>query len=118
MVPEFQPSDAWFSDWPFDVSTLVRVAATVSGAGEAVPEFLSTLTRDHSADGVYYRGGYYVEVSGDEPAGQWRIILGSAGEDGFDSVLSAADDLVEALRAAPGEARLTWQELPATKAPG
>lgn len=40
----------------------------------------------------------------------------AAVQDGFGSVHDAADDLVAALRRASGELRITWGELPATRA--
>ncbi len=46
------------------------------------------------------------------------IVLDSAREDGFDSLLDATEDLAEALRSTPGPVRLTWRELPATLATG
>lgn len=119
-LPAANPSEDWFADWPFDVSTIVRLSATISGPGAeaAVTDFLSTLMRDdsdESAEGAYYRGGYAADVSGDAQSGQWQILLSSGGEDGFDSVLAGVDDLVEALRGAPGDVKLRWQELPAIK---
>lgn len=46
------------------------------------------------------------------------IVLESSGQDGSSSLQGAADDLADVLRSTPGEVRLDWRELPATRAPG
>lgn len=124
-IPPFRPSIKWYEDWPFGVDTLVQVEARVAGAAatRAVESFLEQLTFDRDADGVdgvrhHYWGGFTVESAPLADKGGWRLVLASAGEDGFDSLESAADDLVDKLRATPGEVRLVWHELPATRAPG
>lgn len=124
-IPSFRPSSGWYEDWPFDVDTSVQVEATVTGpaADRAVERFLEPLTEDLDAslaDGarVHYRGGFTVASAPAADGDGWRIVLASAGEDSFDSVEGAAGDLVGVLRAAPGEVRLTWRELPATRAAG
>ncbi|BAF54097.1 hypothetical protein [Corynebacterium glutamicum] len=124
-IPPFRPSSQWYEDWPFGVDTLVRVEARITGAAadRAVSVFLEPLTHDTDADradGVrlHYWGGFTVESSALIDENGWRLVLASAGEDGFDSVESAADDLFDKLRATPGEVRLLWHELPATRAPG
>jgi hypothetical protein len=124
-IPSFRPSSEWYEDWPFDVDTSVQVEASVTGAAadRAVEAFLEPLTEDLDAsvaDGVrvHYRGGFTVESAPAADGDGWRIVLASAGEDGVDSVEGAASDLVDALRAEPGEVRLVWHELPATRATG
>lgn len=124
-IPSFRPSSGWYEDWPFDVDTSVQVEATVTGpaADRAVEAFLEPLTEDPDAflaDGVrvHYRGGFTVASAPAADGDGWKIVLASAGEDGFDSVEGAAGDLLDALRAAPGEVRLAWHELPATRAVG
>jgi hypothetical protein len=124
-IPSFRPSSEWYEDWPFDVDTSIQVEATVTGpaADRAVEAFLEPLTEDPDAslaDGVrvHYRGGFTVASAPAADGDGWKIVLASAGEDGFDSVEGAAGDLVDALRAAPGEVRLAWHELPATRAKG
>lgn len=122
-VPSFQPSSEWYADWPYDVSTLVQVRALVTGpaAARAVQRFLDPLTHNPDAAvpagaSLYYQGGFTVTVT---PAGEgdsWQIVLASAGQDGFDSLRFAADDLAAALRETPGAVRLAWHELPATRA--
>ena len=82
--------------------------------------FLEPLTHDPSADSaggtrIHYWGGFAVESAAIANGDGWRIVLASAGEDGFDSVESAAGQLVDALRETPGEVRLAWRELPATR---
>ncbi|HJG80154.1 MAG TPA: hypothetical protein K8V08_07055, partial [Brevibacterium senegalense] len=120
--PSFRPSSEWYEDWPFDVDTSVQVEArvTCSAADRAVEVFLEPLTHDPGADSasgsrVHYWGGFTVESAPVADGGGWRIVLTSAGEDGFNSLESAADDLVDVLRATPGEVRLVWRELPATR---
>lgn len=124
-IPSFRPSSEWYEDWPFDVDTSVQIEASVTGsaADRAVEAFLESLTPEPGADGadgtrVHYRGGFTVESAPSTDGDGWQIVLASAGEDGFDSLESAADDLVAALRATPGEVRLAWRELPATRAAG
>ena len=124
-IPSFRPSSGWYEDWPFDVDTSVQVEASVTGpaAERAVEAFLAPLTHDPGADGaggirVHYRGGFTVESAPAADGDGWRIVLASAGKDGFDSVEGAAGDLVGVLRATPGEVRLAWHELPATRAEG
>lgn len=121
-IPSFRPSSEWYEDWPFDVDTRVQVEACVAGsaADRAVQAFLEPLTHDPGADGaggvrVHHWGGFTVESAPSADGDGWQIVLASAGEDGFDSVESAADDLVDALTATPGEVRLAWHELPATR---
>lgn len=125
IVKSFEPSAAWQMDWPHGVSTVVQVKACVSGlsAAGAVREFLKPLHHNPDADvpdgvSLYYWGGFTAQVTPPVDEDVWRIVLASAGEDAFDSVQDAADALVEALRAAPGEVLLTWQELPATRVNG
>lgn len=120
-VPSFKPSEEWHEDWPYGESTSVQVLASISGAaaGRAVANFLRPLTLNPDADvpagvDLYYQGGFTAESIPPTDGGPWRIILASAGQDGFDSLIGAADDLTDALRATPGEVRLTWQELAAT----
>lgn len=122
-VPSFQPSAEWSEDWPYGVSTLVRAQASVTGpaAAHGMQRFLEPLTHSPEAevpDGVslYFQGGFFVEVEPPADEGAWQIMVASAGEDGFGSLMTAADDLVAALRATPGEVRLSWRELPATTA--
>lgn len=79
--------------------------------------FLESVTHDPSADSagggrIHYWGGFTVESAAIANGDGWRIVLASAGEDGFDSVESAAGQLVDALHATPGEVRLAWRELP------
>lgn len=119
-VPEFRPSLTWLEDWPYGEDTVVQVAATVSGPGAdaAVADFVSSLHRNdfvEPPEGVdsYYWGGFTADVSRDEANGQWRLVFGSGGQDGFESARAAADDLVEYLRKASDEVNLEWQELPA-----
>lgn len=61
-----------------------------------------------------------VEWYTDWPYGIWTSVqvLASAGEDGFDFLMSATADLVESLCKTPGDVRLTWHELPASRASG
>lgn len=124
-IPSFRPSSGWYEDWPFDVNTSVQVEASVTGAAadRAVEAFLAPLTEDLDAslaDGVrvHYQAGFTVATAPAADVDGWRIVLASAGEDGFDSVEGEVGDLVGALRAAPGEVRLAWHELPATRAAG
>ena len=124
-VPSFRPTSEWYEDWPFDVDTSVRVEARVTGsaANRAVEAFLAPLTQDLNTEDaggvrVHYWGGFTVESAPSTDGHEWQIVLSSAGEDGFDSVVGAADDLAEALRATPGEVQLTWRELPATRVAG
>lgn len=121
-VPSFQPTDEWYGDWPHGVSTLVRVLASITGsaAAPAVQRFLQPLTHNPDADvpdgvNLYFWGGFIAESTPPTDGGAWQIVLASAGEDGFDSLISAADDLTAALRATPGEVQLTWRELAATR---
>lgn len=121
-IPSFRPGSEWYEDWPFDVDTFVQVEACITGsaADRAVEAFLETLTHDPGADGesgvrVHYSGGFTVESAPSADGDGWRIVLVSAGEDGFDSLEGAAGDLVDALRATHGEIRLVWHELPATR---
>lgn len=121
-VPAFVPSDGWYEDCPYEVSTLVQVRASVTGpaADRVVQSFLEPLTHNPEADvpdgvSLHYQGGFLVESTPPVDGGAWQLLLASAGEDGFDSLRTAADDLTAALRATPGEVRLTWQELPATR---
>lgn len=121
-IPAFRPSSGWYEDWPFDVDTSVQVEACVTGsaADRAVKAFLKTLRRDPVVDDpdgvrVHYWGGFTVESAPLVDEDGWQIVLASAGEDGFDSVESAAGGLVDAIRATPGEVRLAWRELPATR---
>jgi len=124
-IPSFRPSREWYEDWPYGVDTSVQVEASVTGpaADRAMEGFLEPLTEDLDAsvaDGVrvYYWGGFTVESARSADGDGWRIVLASAGEDGFDSVEGAASDLVGVLRATPGEVRLAWHELPATRTAG
>ena len=124
-VPPFRPSNQWYEDWPFGVDTLVQIEARITGAAadRAVNAFLEPLTHDTNAECAngrrfYYWGGFTVEPAPLTNKGGWRLVLASAGEDGFDSLESAADALVDKLRATPGEVRLVWHELPATRSPG
>ena len=124
-IPSFRPSSQWYEDWPYGVDTSVQVEATVTGpaADRAVERFLEPLTYDPGADGaggvrVHHWGGFTVESAPAADGDGWRIVLASAGEDGFDSVEGAAEDLVDAIRSTPGEARLAWRELPATRVTG
>ncbi|GAA1351761.1 hypothetical protein [Falsarthrobacter nasiphocae] len=119
LVTSFQPSTEWLEDWPYDLSTLVRVGAVVGGtaAEEAVSRFLKDLHRAPDADvpeGVeaYFWGGYSVDVSRIPDDTDWMLILASAGEDGFSSALGAAESLYEAVRATAGDVELDWMELP------
>lgn len=125
VVASFQPTDSWYRDWPHGVDTSVQVQASISGpdAANAVQEFLKSLKHDPDVDvpdGVsqYYWGGFAVAVTAPADDGTWRIVLASAGEDGFDSVEDGADALVGALRSTPGAISLTWHELPATRING
>ncbi|MGO1560915.1 hypothetical protein CZ771_02845 [Actinomycetales bacterium JB111] len=104
------------------MDTSVQVEARVTGAAaeRAVEAFLEPLTHDPAADGaggvrVHHWGGFTVESAPAADGDGWRLVLASAGEDGFDSVEGAADSLVDALRATPGEVRLSWRALPATR---
>lgn len=123
VIPSFDPSEDWYADWPYGVSTSVRILASVIGAAtRAVQHVLEPLS--HNPDvrvpagvDLYYQGGITVEIMQADNAGALQIVLASAGEDGFDLVLSAADDLAAALRGTSGEVRLTWHELAATRAP-
>ena len=124
-IPQFQPRSEWYEGWSFGVDTLVQVEARIAGtaADRAVNAFLESLTHDTDADRVdgvrlHYWGGFTVESAASIDENGWRLVLASAGEDGFDSLVSAADDLVDKLRATPGEVRLVWHELPVTRAPG
>lgn len=117
---EFVPSEAWFADWPYGINTLVQVRAVVSGegAGIRIEQFLGSLIPDPDNDvpvGTrrFYRGGYFVVVTDPNELGQWQVDLASAGEDGFDSVLSAAQSLTAALAAKDGDVQISWQELAA-----
>lgn len=122
LISDFTPSQSWYEDWPFDTLTSVRVRARVSGeaAATAVENFTRGLHRD---DGLpmdtktYYWGGYIAEVKSAQRGHEIQITLSSAGEDGFDSVIHAADTLGSVLRETPGELQLRWEELPATKVP-
>lgn len=125
VIPCFRPSAQWLEDWPFDVFTSVRVEASVTGpaADPAVESFLAPLTQvqdDSVADGVRVHcwGGFSAETAPRENGDGWVIILESSGEDGFSSLQGAADDLAETLRSTPGEVRLAWRELPATRSDG
>jgi len=124
-IPSFRPSSEWYEDRPFDVDTSVQVEASVAGpaADLAVERFLEPLTEDlddsvADAVRVHYWGGFTVESAPSADGDGWLIVLASAGEDAFDSLQGAADDLVDELRATAGEVRLAWRELPATRAPG
>lgn len=121
-IPSFRPSSEWYEDWPFGVDTSVQVEVCVTGAAadRAVAAFLEPLTHDPDDEGaggarIHYWGGFTVESVPLADGDGWQIVLASAGEGGFDSLESAADALVEALRATPGEVRLAWRELPATR---
>ena len=122
-IPLFEPSSEWYEDWPFGVDTLVQAEARVADAAadRAVNTSLELLTRDTDADRAngsrFYYCGFTVEPAPLTNKGGWRLVLASAGEDGFDSLESAADDLVDKLRATPGDVRLVWNELPATRVP-
>lgn len=122
-ISSFRPTDAWYTDWPYDVWTKVGVQASISGpsAATAVQDFVDPLTHvpDAGVPGgarLYVRGGYTAEVTPPADGEAWQVVLASAGEDGLGSVQDAADDLVAALRRASGEVRITWGELPATRA--
>ena len=103
----------------------MQVEATITGpaAERAVERFLAPLTQvldDSVPDGVrvHFWGGFSAETAPRADGDGWVIVLDSAGEDGFDSLLDATEDLAEALRSTPGPVRLTWRELPATLATG
>lgn len=120
---EFVPSQDWFANWPYGVNTLVQVRAIVSGSGASrgLAQFLESLIPDQEGDvpaGTrrYYRGGYTVVVTDPNGVGEWQVDLASAGEDGFDSALSAAQDLAEALAAIGTDVQISWQELDARPA--
>lgn len=122
-ISAFRPSGAWLEDRPFDVDMLVRVEAAVTGpaADHAVEELLSPLTQvldDSAADGVRVHcwGGFTAETAPRADGDGWVMVLESSGEDGFSSLQGAADDLADALRTTPGDVRLAWRELPATRA--
>ncbi|SLM90098.1 hypothetical protein [Brachybacterium nesterenkovii] len=124
-IPSFRPSSEWYEDWPFDVDTSVQVEASVTGpaADPAVERFLAPLTQiqdDSVPDGVrvHYWGGFTAATAPREDGDGWVIVLESSGEDGFSSLQGAADDLADALRSTPGDVRLAWRELPATRADG
>lgn len=51
---------------------------------------------------LYFWGGYSAGETQPGENGAWKIVLASAGEDGFGSVQDGADALAAALRAAPG----------------
>lgn len=121
-IPSFKPDADWYDDWPYGTDTLVQAQAELAGSGAAqgLNSFLATLivdTTSHAASGAgtYYQGGYVVHAVPSVDGSPLVVTLGSAGEDGFDSLHDAADSLVAALRAAGGEISLTWQALPATK---
>lgn len=111
-IPAFEPSQSWYSDWPYNTSTIVRVLAKVTGndAKVAVRSFLESI--HHASDSTYYWGGYSVEVTETND-----LVLLSAGEDGFSSIEIAAEDLVESLIKTGGDVQLSWEELPAEEAP-
>ena len=124
-IPSFRPTARWLEDWPFDVDTSVQVEASVTGpaAERAVDGFLAPLTQvldDSVADAVrvHYWGGFTAETSPRADGDGWVIVLESSGQDGFSSLQGAADDLADVLRSTPGEVRLVWRELPATRASG
>ena len=124
-IPSFRPTARWLEDWPFDVDTSVQVEATVTGpaADRAVEGFLALLTQvqDDSAAGgvrVHSWGGFTAETAPRADGDGWVIVLESSGQDGFSSLQGAADDLADVLRSTPGEVRLAWRELPATRASG
>ena len=86
-------------------------------------DFLAPLrqVRDDSvADGVrvHYWVGFTAATAPREDGDGWVIVLESSGEDGFSSLQGAADDLAETLRSTPGDVRLAWRELPATRSDG
>ncbi|MGP5258488.1 putative quinol monooxygenase [Brachybacterium paraconglomeratum] len=123
VIPCFRPTAHWLEDWPFEECTLVRARATVTGpaADRAVEDFLAPLTQvrdDSVADGVrvHYWGGFGAETARRADEDGWDILLESSGQDGFSSLQIAADDLAETLRSTPGDVRLAWRELPATRA--
>jgi hypothetical protein len=124
-IPSFRPSREWYEDWPFDVDTSVRARATLTGpaAERAVETFLAPLTQvqdDTVAEGVrvHFWGGFSAETAPRADPDGWEIVLESSGQDGFSSLQGAADDLADVLRSTPGEVRLAWHELPATRADG
>lgn len=124
-VRPFTPSRHWLDDWPYDEQTVVQVRASVTGAAadRAVNSFHASLTAVPDADvaegtRVHYWGGYTAETSKSADGDGWQITLQSAGEDGIGSVMGATEDLVEALRAEPGDVRHTWHEMAATRADG
>ncbi|MGW4859364.1 hypothetical protein [Kocuria palustris] len=121
--PPSRPTQAWWTDWPYEGSTLVRVLAEITGqdSQRGIAGFLESLHSDPDddvTDGVRtcWWGGFIAEQT---PAGDdevHRILLASAGQDGFSSATGAAEDLAETLRESGGDIRLTWHELPAVRA--
>lgn len=122
-LPPFRPTQAWWTDWPHEESTMVRVLAEITGqdARRGLAGFLDSLHSDPDADvaeGVhaYWWGGFIADHTPAGEDGVHRIMLASAGQDGFSSVAGAAEDLQETLRESGGDIRLAWHELPAVKA--
>lgn len=119
-IQRFQPSQEWFEDWPFDIYTVVRIQAIVSGAaaGTAVENFQSELHRDpteEQGEGTrsYYWGGFTAEIS--EKQDRWEIEISSSGQDGFESARAGAEQLTDAVANSSGDVELSWKKLPAQK---
>lgn len=122
-VPPFRPTQAWWTDWPYEESTLVRVLAEITGqdSQRGIAGFLESLHSDPDADvadGVrtYWWGGFIAEHTPAGGDGVHRVLLASAGQDGFSSATGAVEDLAETLRESGGDVCLTWHELPAVLA--
>lgn len=109
----YTPSPQWYTNWPWQQDTIVRLQASIAGKGTrtAVRAFLATLTP--GSPGVYYSGGYCITET-TPPAGArgegLTLEIYSAGEDGFDSALYGAEDLEEFLADYP-QLTISWQEL-------
>ncbi len=94
-----------------DLQALVDVSdAAVLVAVERWLEVLERASVRHLPGEVYGLGGATVTVER-EPLGQLSIALRSGGEDAFDSIWSAADELHDVV-ADGGGARIRWIELP------
>lgn len=119
-MTHFSPSREWIDAFYAADCPLARVSVSFSGASvssvnEAVRSYTAELQEDRertdSYDQVFFSGGWSLGINwkdGAYPA----LVLASAGEDGLDSLESAAQELTDALAESCSNVVLTYTEMP------
>ena len=115
-VPSREWADAFYAaDCPLARVSVSFSDASVSSVNEAVRSYTAGLQegceRTDSYDQVFFSGGWSLGLHW-QYGGYPVLVLSSAGEDGLDSLESAAQELTDALAESCPGVVLTYTEMP------